>query len=44
MSHRFNLHKQVRTIKRVLITQRGFVQIVLQAPAVMAERMWIDHG
>ena len=32
------------TWNRVLITHNGIVQIVLVAPAVIAERMCIDHG
>ena len=31
------------TMKRVLITQSGLVQIVLVAPATMADSMWSDH-
>lgn len=31
-------------IKRVFITQRGFVQIVLVAPAAIADKIWRDQG
>lgn len=31
-------------MKRVLMTQSGLVQMVLVAPATMADRMWRDHG
>jgi len=31
-------------MNRVLITHNGFVQIVLAAPAVIADRICNDHG
>jgi len=33
-----------RTMNRVLITQSGFEQIELAAPAVMADKMCSPHG
>ena len=33
-----------RTMNRVLMTHNGLVQIVLVAPAVIADRIWSDHG